>query len=404
MKVGVIAPLVFGTSGFARAGRQIMFGLNDLGVEIQLYGINKPSNDSIITKEEFDKLCSFISPKGSPDIWFNLAPQCYFSFSNQHKGWKIGMSMFETYDNPPSFINRCQSCDEIWVPSVFCFDTFHRSSLVSKERLAYMPLGVDTDLYSPRLSKLRMTDPFKTDFDYIYGIVCGYSARKGVDLVLTAHHELFDTKDGVALFVKGDSYGSRLFPKDIESLYKGTLLIRTDDPDLIKTVNQKLLIHKPIVLYSFEGYSDIQLAEIYLTLDGFVFPSRGEGFGLPPLEAMSCEVPVVGTKATGMEEYMLEDISYPVKSNGWKPEPRCDWIATDYKGSLFADPDYVSYREAVWNMYSNREEAKLKAVRARQFVIDNYSIPVITLRMKSRLQAILEGKTTTEDFWPMEFS
>src|SRR5690606_30727773 len=34
----------------------------------------------------------------------------------------------------------------------------------------------------------------------------------------------------------------------------------------------------------------------------FVFPSRYEGFGLPPLEAMACGVPVVTTDVTSLPE------------------------------------------------------------------------------------------------------
>ena len=40
--------------------------------------------------------------------------------------------------------------------------------------------------------------------------------------------------------------------------------------------------------------------------DVFLFPSDGESFGLAPLEALLCEVPVVGAKAGGLPEVVTD--------------------------------------------------------------------------------------------------
>ncbi len=41
---------------------------------------------------------------------------------------------------------------------------------------------------------------------------------------------------------------------------------------------------------------------LYRGAVAFLFPSRYEGFGLPPLEAMACGVPVVGSDAASLPE------------------------------------------------------------------------------------------------------
>jgi len=43
---------------------------------------------------------------------------------------------------------------------------------------------------------------------------------------------------------------------------------------------------------------------MYTNSDVFLFPSKQEGFGLPPLEAMACGTPVVASKAGALEEVL----------------------------------------------------------------------------------------------------
>lgn len=45
-----------------------------------------------------------------------------------------------------------------------------------------------------------------------------------------------------------------------------------------------------------------RLNELYNLAEVFIFPSRFEGFGLPPLQAMACGTPVITTKATSLPE------------------------------------------------------------------------------------------------------
>lgn len=50
--------------------------------------------------------------------------------------------------------------------------------------------------------------------------------------------------------------------------------------------------------------SDERLAELYQNASGYVFPSRIEGFGLPPLEAMSMGVPVAASDTAALREIL----------------------------------------------------------------------------------------------------
>jgi glycosyltransferase involved in cell wall biosynthesis len=39
----------------------------------------------------------------------------------------------------------------------------------------------------------------------------------------------------------------------------------------------------------------IDMPQLYKSADAFVLPSRGEGWGLPLMEAMAMELPTIGT-------------------------------------------------------------------------------------------------------------
>ena len=53
----------------------------------------------------------------------------------------------------------------------------------------------------------------------------------------------------------------------------------------------------------FTGYiNDSQIPNVYKKASLFVFPSMYEGFGLPILEAMSCNVPVISSDAASLKE------------------------------------------------------------------------------------------------------
>jgi len=59
---------------------------------------------------------------------------------------------------------------------------------------------------------------------------------------------------------------------------------------VFKTITE-LKIEKEVILCGYVPEGDLPV--IYSMADLFVFPSLYEGFGIPPLEAMACEVPVL---------------------------------------------------------------------------------------------------------------
>ena len=72
--------------------------------------------------------------------------------------------------------------------------------------------------------------------------------------------------------------------------------------------NSSFLIHDSIILTDF--VSDKELAVLYQNAVCYVFPSLCEGFGLPPLEAMAHNLPVISSSATCLPEILGRAATY----------------------------------------------------------------------------------------------
>lgn len=65
--------------------------------------------------------------------------------------------------------------------------------------------------------------------------------------------------------------------------------------------------------------NDHELAWLYRNATCFVFPSRYEGFGIPPLEAMACDCPVVAAHSSALPEVLGDAPIWcaPDDADGW---------------------------------------------------------------------------------------
>jgi glycosyltransferase involved in cell wall biosynthesis len=69
-------------------------------------------------------------------------------------------------------------------------------------------------------------------------------------------------------------------------------------------LEQKLISEKKLENYieNFEHVSDSYLAKLYKNCVAFVYPSLYEGFGISPLEAMTCQAPVIASNTSSIPE------------------------------------------------------------------------------------------------------
>ncbi|WP_171208496.1 MULTISPECIES: glycosyltransferase family 4 protein [unclassified Ruegeria] len=114
-----------------------------------------------------------------------------------------------------------------------------------------------------------------------------------------------------------------------------------------------------------------QIAEWYQVLDLFIAPQRWEGFGLTPLEAMACGVPVVATDVGAFSE-----------------------IVTDVSVGRIVEPGNISeMTNATAEMLENRDSLALSGQASRAHVEENFDINGEAKTLVALYQTLLGERT-----------
>ena len=149
--------------------------------------------------------------------------------------------------------------------------------------------GVRDDLFIP------MSEEDKTNFrrqygvledDVVFSFLGSVGTRKGFDLLYKAFTEIEKETPSVKLWIAGPK--SKQENQNLDDLEINQMIEKAEASDKIR----------------FWGRIDDrqQLAKILGASDAFVFPSRKEGFGIAPLEAMATGIPAIIAKIPGVTD------------------------------------------------------------------------------------------------------
>src|SRR5207244_691844 len=89
-----------------------------------------------------------------------------------------------------------------------------------------------------------------------------------------------------------------------------TGLLKAKPPNINLVIVGKNIKIEQERVFSIGEVPEIDLPILYSLAELFVFPSFYEGFGLPPLEAMSCGCPTIVSKAASLPEVCGEASLY----------------------------------------------------------------------------------------------
>jgi len=295
--------------GYGSAARQLLLAVERQGVDVRMapFG-NQPAHG-------FER---YYKPL---DSWDKLA--FYFDYRLRADDLPceriITYTMWESTLVPKEHIHRInQTSALLYVPCRQNLEAHRECGIRTPIKVLHH--GIDPERF-PYLARLHRNC-------FTFGTFGDLTPRKGIDVLIRAFQDEFSREQPVRLLLKSSH---------------GTLPHEVSDPriELISGVMDQA-----------------SLLEFLRQMDAFVLPSRGEGFGLCGIEAMSTGLPLIATNWGGPAEYLDSDDGYPL-SYRLVPAEGTESHGVRYFGQ-WAEPDYDHLRYLLRLVYERPEEAAAK--------------------------------------------
>lgn len=283
-------------TGYGYHGTETHKALERIGVNV-FDGLPGSGDDDLENKNS--KICK--------DVVFLTVPA-------NVPGWWEGQrkhlfTMWETDTLPASMRENLHCFDTIIVPSQTCADMYSQYH----DNVHTVPLGVDGNRWTYRERQ-------SSDIYFTF-LTAGNGERKGIDLVYRAFKELFP--DGMP--------PSRDLPIP-------RLIIKS--PGKTNFSGEGIEVVSGLVSPEAE-------VDMYASAHCYVQPSRGEGWGMQPLQAMAQGCPTILTDAHGHEAFAQYGIPIPASK-----VPATEMSLFGEPGNWW-EPDFLALKKAMWDAYMN---------------------------------------------------
>jgi len=357
MAINFIAPYI-AADGYGQAGCNILLGLDKMGVDIfPIHVWAQYTNEDYLPTRALE-LCRRKFIPQDLCLYF-CPPMAEIGPRGNPNQMVVNFTMFETTQIPDTWPARLNGCHEVWNPSQWGVDTFKGNGV--KAPMEVVNLGVER-------KRIQYFQRERNPERFVFGWMANNmnDNRKNIQAVLWAWMQLFGDKPDlpVELWIKSRMGNTKGLPDD-----------------------DRIIV--------FAGECDNNLMDkILQNIHCFIYPSRGEGWGSPPLEAMASGCPAILTNWSAMTEYITDDICYPLKVKKLVKIPR---NTGDYPPGFFgpdvgswAEPDTNHLVELMEHVYTHYDEALEKGYNAYETILEKYTYDCTNKRVYSLLERLLK--------------
>lgn len=219
---------------------------------------------------------------------------------------------YEAEHMPQMLVDKANEADMVIASCAHNMQIFMQNGIKHPIRMCRLGIDVNTFKFQKREIKKR----------FVFLWVGQNNIRKGWDLIPKAFAKVFTKNDNAFLIMKTTG-GER----------------------------QELMQVQENIFVDSRNLSDADMLDMYYSANVFLFPSRGEGSGLPAMEAMSTGCLVLAPAIQGLKEFVNDRTAMPLKYEMIKAKYGVDTIAPNVlvsdlamKMKLVYD-DYKSYTD-----------------------------------------------------------
>lgn len=250
---------------------------------------------------------------------------------------------------PPVIVDRLKLAYR-----VISYSKFGQKQLASKGiHSTYIPLMVDADIYKKYDKKAMRKDLGLPEDIFLFGMVSANKdnpPRKSFQEVMDAFKMFHDKHPNSAIY----------FHTNPEQPGGFNIM------EYAKFLGIQNFIYTPPIYQMAYTIDKEQMAKVYSCFDVLLAPSTNEGFGVPIIEAQSCEVPVITNNFTSMPEIIIEGktgelVEQIPGPNGKRFTPLYSYVGI---------PSVQSIYEKMEKLFTADREAMGRA--GREYVKENY--------------------------------
>jgi glycosyltransferase involved in cell wall biosynthesis len=328
----------------------------------------------------------------------------------------VGRSMYEFSKVPGPWIKNIEEhCDEVWVPCAFVRNVFVGSG-VRPEKVVIIPEALDTYFYDPEAHhpiplpfsesrpSWRVWENRKLstsgDYEAYYKFYSSFKwePRKGWEILLMAYYRGFaanrtsldDPFPKVSLYIQTFMFLNTAIPKgyDIRNVSHILHTINhwiqnTFPPEDHVTLEGSF----PHLVFVTEHVTEMEQVALYRTMDAFVLPTRGEGWGLPTIQALSMGMPTISTNWGGNTEFMSRSTSFLIPVDGLEELPLDSYYQHE-EGKKWAIPNVDATMGYLQWCAAHPDQARAIGRRAREDIHRRFGEEAVADIVDARIEEI----------------